>query len=290
MRTARIRATGEAMPKDSVLENHGSAKIRRRARTLGTAGPDAPGVSCADARDDGRAIPPATSMEKTMNQHVRALGNAIEVEEGESSLLTTILALEAGQEFANRVRGLEDDERNALMEAVYFPHFEKLQNWVSPAMNHGEAVAALRLALHECIESHAPAIATNLLSAALDYFGAGVGAPNNVSEGNGVTHVDDDAADRKWEEAERQTTGWHKHEVSAFSHVCKMEDPLATIKDLLKCLAFLAESLESDVGSVVQRVAWLGIDEFDRVEEMRGELFKLTHPNRDHFEREGWPA
>ena len=70
MRTARIRATGEAMSKDSVPENHGAAKIRRRARTSGTTAPDAPGVSGTDARDGARAIPSAEPMEKIMNQHV----------------------------------------------------------------------------------------------------------------------------------------------------------------------------------------------------------------------------
>lgn len=72
MRTARKCAAGEAMSKDSVLENHGTAKIRRRARTSGTTAPDAPGVDAADARDGARAIPPAEPMEKIMNQHAVA--------------------------------------------------------------------------------------------------------------------------------------------------------------------------------------------------------------------------
>lgn len=72
MRSNRIRATGEAMPKDSVLENHVSERTRRRTRTSGKATPDAPSVSGADARDDDRAIPPAESMEKIMNKRVKS--------------------------------------------------------------------------------------------------------------------------------------------------------------------------------------------------------------------------
>lgn len=72
MRPARIRHGKAVAAKDSVPENHEGMRIRRRARTSGTTAPDAPGVSGADARDDGRAIPPDTSMEKIMNQHAAA--------------------------------------------------------------------------------------------------------------------------------------------------------------------------------------------------------------------------
>lgn len=72
MRPARIRHGKAMAAKDSVPENHEGMRIRRRARTSGTAAPDAPGVSGADARDEGGAIPPVTSMENIVNQHVAA--------------------------------------------------------------------------------------------------------------------------------------------------------------------------------------------------------------------------
>jgi hypothetical protein len=111
-------------------------------------------------------------MEKIMNQHVRALSDTIKVKDTSDPLLTTVTAFEAGRDFANRIRGLEDDERDALMEAVYNPHFVRLRDWATPAKSHKAAVGALRVVLAECEEFHAPAIATNLLQAAFDYFEA----------------------------------------------------------------------------------------------------------------------
>lgn len=77
---------------------------------------------------------------------------------------------------------------------------------------------------------------------------------------------------------------------SAFRLVDDMETPLATIHDLLAGIAFIAETLGDEEGSAIQRIAWLGIRECKAAEELRGELFHLTHPRREHFEKEGWPS
>jgi hypothetical protein len=71
-----------------------------------------------------------------------------------------------------------------------------------------------------------------------------------------------------------------------FRHVGDMEDPLATIADLLRGIAIIAESLDEDVGSVVQRMAWLGLDQQKAAEKLRGELFHMTHPNPEHLAQE----
>ena len=80
------------------------------------------------------------------------------------------------------------------------------------------------------------------------------------------------------------------YEAAPFKHVTDMEAPLATILDILQGLVMIAETLSVDEGAVVRRLAWLAMRECKVAEELRGELFRATHPRRDHFEREGWPA
>ncbi|MBI1238276.1 MAG: hypothetical protein GC199_02930 [Alphaproteobacteria bacterium] len=80
------------------------------------------------------------------------------------------------------------------------------------------------------------------------------------------------------------------YEEGPFRQVSDMEKPLATIHDLLAGIAFIAETLGDEEGSAIQRIAWLGIRECKAAEELRGDLFRLTHPRREHFEKEGWPT
>lgn len=63
-----------------------------------------------------------------------------------------------------------------------------------------------------------------------------------------------------------------------FAAVCEQEEPLATAIDLVKALAFIAETMSNDVGGVVQKLAWLAIDRINAADEIRGRLFELTHP------------
>jgi hypothetical protein len=37
-------------------------------------------------------------------------------------------------------------------------------------------------------------------------------------------------------------------------------------------------------------LAHLALDKCEEAEKLRGEIFRLTHPRREHFEKEGWPA
>lgn len=76
----------------------------------------------------------------------------------------------------------------------------------------------------------------------------------------------------------------------AFQNVGDMEMPLATIRDLAMALAFISEKFSDNEGSVVQRLAWLVIENCDELEKARRNLFRLSHPNRDHFEKEGLAA
>lgn len=77
---------------------------------------------------------------------------------------------------------------------------------------------------------------------------------------------------------------------SAFRLVGDMENPLTTINDLLAALAMIAETLDDEDACVVQRLAWIAKDHRSAIEGMRGELFRLLHPNRAHFEQVAWPG
>lgn len=77
---------------------------------------------------------------------------------------------------------------------------------------------------------------------------------------------------------------------SPFRQVSDMENPLATAMDLIAGIVFITEALDLDEARPIQRIAWLASSAVKEDEGLRGELFKLTHPRRDHFEKEGWPA
>ena len=76
----------------------------------------------------------------------------------------------------------------------------------------------------------------------------------------------------------------------AFDLVSGMERPVDEARVFALALAAIAETIDTDDGSIVQLLAWSIMDRCKRIEESRGELFHLTHPNRDHFEKVGWPS
>jgi hypothetical protein len=74
----------------------------------------------------------------------------------------------------------------------------------------------------------------------------------------------------------------------AFKHVGDMETPLNLIHDLFLSLHHVAvANMDEETGSVVMSLAMLGMREATSAEHLRGELFHLTRPGREHFERTG---
>lgn len=76
----------------------------------------------------------------------------------------------------------------------------------------------------------------------------------------------------------------------AFRVIGDMEDPIEAIRAILASLAMMAETMDDDEGTPVQRLAWLARDQCAALESLRGDLFKLFHPNREGFEKVGWPG
>ena len=72
-----------------------------------------------------------------------------------------------------------------------------------------------------------------------------------------------------------------------------MEDDLENARVLADGIAILAtDAIHDDekLSAVFLRFGWLIADHCKVLEERRGELFKLLHPNRAIFEKEGWPG
>jgi hypothetical protein len=84
---------------------------------------------------------------------------------------------------------------------------------------------------------------------------------------------------------ERPTTA------NAFDQACSMEKPLERIRQFTAALARLAITMEDgQAASIVQELT-LAIEEcLDEVDGSHGFFFHLHHPNRERFEREGWPS
>lgn len=77
-----------------------------------------------------------------------------------------------------------------------------------------------------------------------------------------------------------------------FEKVCSMEDDIEAVKHFASAIAIMSELIDDDesMGLSFQRLAWEIKHRVDNISERRGELFRMTHPNRQHFEREGWPG
>jgi len=78
-------------------------------------------------------------------------------------------------------------------------------------------------------------------------------------------------------------------ESDAFKHVAAMEEHLRIVDDLLTGLTYLGETI-SDGGSAISTIANIARGECKSAEKLRCDLFRLTHPRRKEFDRQGWPG
>lgn len=76
-----------------------------------------------------------------------------------------------------------------------------------------------------------------------------------------------------------------------FENVCSMEDDIASVENFADAIAIMSESIDGEPMALsIQRLAWEIKRRIRGVEARRGKLFHMTHPRRQHFEREGWPG
>ena len=75
-----------------------------------------------------------------------------------------------------------------------------------------------------------------------------------------------------------------------FHHVCNIERPIMLIRHLLGALNLIVDTLDECEGSAVYAVVSAALDHVAQIDAEYATLFRLTHPDRERFEREGWPT
>jgi len=78
----------------------------------------------------------------------------------------------------------------------------------------------------------------------------------------------------------------------AWEIITSMEDDLRDASVLADGVAILAvDSVQDEkLGAVLMRLGWQIADHCKALEERRGELWQLLHPNRETFKKEGRPG
>jgi hypothetical protein len=80
-------------------------------------------------------------------------------------------------------------------------------------------------------------------------------------------------------------------EKTAYEQACSMEDPIRRIRNLAAALARLAPTIDDEQAAAIIQTLTLEIEEsLDELDETHTYFFRLHHPDRGKFEREGWPT
>ena len=74
----------------------------------------------------------------------------------------------------------------------------------------------------------------------------------------------------------------------AFRYVCSIERPLTSIRNFRNALALITETMDEPAGSAVNQITWAMLDQVAEVDAEFSTLFKLSPPDHERFEREGW--
>ena len=75
-----------------------------------------------------------------------------------------------------------------------------------------------------------------------------------------------------------------------FAIVWRIEAPLASAGRLADALALLTETADEPHASAMNEIIHMLLEHLAQVGEEYCSLFRLHHPDRERFEREGWPA
>ena|SRR5450755_2441996 len=80
-------------------------------------------------------------------------------------------------------------------------------------------------------------------------------------------------------------------EKDAFRQACSLEKPLERIRNFSAALARLAPTIDDEQAAAIIQTLTLEIEEsLDELDETHTYFFRLHHPDRGKFEREGWPT
>ena len=73
-------------------------------------------------------------------------------------------------------------------------------------------------------------------------------------------------------------------------HVNNLEHPVTSIRHFLDAIALISEVMEEPHACAVNTIVHTALDHLRKVEAEHLILFRLTHPDRERFDREGWPG
>jgi hypothetical protein len=80
-------------------------------------------------------------------------------------------------------------------------------------------------------------------------------------------------------------------EKDAFGRAREMEKPLEGIRRFALALDRVAQTLDDSNGAaIVQELGWTIQARVEELDNIHGYFFRLHHPDRERFEREGWPT
>jgi hypothetical protein len=74
-----------------------------------------------------------------------------------------------------------------------------------------------------------------------------------------------------------------------FGPVTALERPLHATRCLADALALITDTIEEPAASAINEIVHTMLDHISELDELHETLFRLHHPDRARFEREGWP-
>jgi len=75
-----------------------------------------------------------------------------------------------------------------------------------------------------------------------------------------------------------------------FRQVGRIEPSLTHIRKFLDALALISETMEEPAASAVNVIVHTTLEHVTEADDAYATLFKLSHPDRERFDREGWPG
>jgi hypothetical protein len=76
-----------------------------------------------------------------------------------------------------------------------------------------------------------------------------------------------------------------------FDQACAMEQPLERIRNFTAAIARLAPTIDDEqAAGIIQALTLEIAQSLDELDNIHGYFFHLHHPDRERFEREGWPS
>jgi hypothetical protein len=74
------------------------------------------------------------------------------------------------------------------------------------------------------------------------------------------------------------------------SHICHVGMPIDKLRNLINAVALITETLDEPQAGAVNVIVYAALEQVAEMDTAYIALFRLSHPDRERFEREGWPG